>query len=79
MDKEVNESSNEKQNAGHAEDLIKLSASCLLSSQAKETSSKSPQSGNDPVKKVYTNTNSNSFSPSLKVALYIMGIHDIPK
>ena len=35
MDEEVNESTNEEKNAGHAEDLIKLSASSLLSSQAK--------------------------------------------
>ena len=30
-----------------------------------ETSCKSPQSGNDPAKKVSTNTNSNSFIPRL--------------
>ena len=42
MDEEVNESTNEEQNAGHAEDLIKLSASSLLPPQAKETSNNLP-------------------------------------
>ena len=45
MDEEVNESTNEEKNAGHAEDLIKLSASSLLSSQAKETSQKGTNNG----------------------------------
>ena len=50
MDEEMKESTNEEQNPGHAEDLIKLSASSPLSSQAKETSDKSPQTDIKSVK-----------------------------
>ena len=46
----INVSNIEKQNSGHAEDLIKLCAISPLPSQAKETSNKPPQTGNNSVK-----------------------------
>ena len=46
----INSSNIEKQNSGHAEDLIKLCAISPLPSQAKETSNKPPQTSNSSIK-----------------------------